>query len=189
MNPISHFFISWITANTTPFNRRERILVTVAGIIPDADGFGMLPEYLTKNTTHPLFWYSDYHHVLGHNIFFAMLVAIIGFLLTTHRWKTAIFVFLCFHIHLLGDIIGGRGPDGYQWPIVYFWPVSQRYQFAWQGQWMLNAWQNILITLIMLGITFYLAWKRGYSPIEIISQKADKRFAETLRHRFPYTRI
>ena len=189
MNPISHFFIGWVTANTTPLTHRERILVTVAGIIPDADGFGMLPEYLTRNTTHPLLWYSDYHHVFGHNIFFALLVAVSGFLLATQRWKTALFVFLSFHIHLLGDIIGGRGPDGYQWPIVYFYPFKQGIQLAWQGQWMLNAWQNILITLIALGITFYLAWKRGYSPLEIVSQKADKRFIDTLRHRFPSSRI
>lgn len=189
MNPVTHFFIGWVTANTTPFTRRERTLVTVASIIPDADGFGMLPEYLTRNTTHPLLWYSDYHHVLGHNIYFALIVTAGSFLIATRRWKTAIFVFLSFHIHLLGDIIGGRGPDGYQWPILYFYPFRQGIQLAWQGQWMLNAWQNIIITLIALGITFYLAWKRGYSPIEIVSQKADKRFIETLRHRFPSSRF
>ncbi|MDI6783594.1 MAG: metal-dependent hydrolase [bacterium] len=182
MNPVTHFFIGWVTANTTSFNRRERILVTIAGFIPDADGFGMLPEYLTRNITHLLLWYSDYHHVLGHNLYFALLVTAGSFLLATRRWKTAIFVFLSFHIHLLGDIIGGRGPDRYQWPIVYLYPVNQGIQLAWQGQY---AWQNILITLIALGITFYLAWKRGYSPIEIVSLRADKKFIETLRHRFP----
>jgi len=31
---------------------------------------------------------------------------------------------------------------------------------------------------------FYLAWKRGYSPLEMVSGKVDEAFVETLRKRF-----
>jgi inner membrane protein len=33
-------------------------------------------------------------------------------------------------------------------------------------------------------LVFYLAWKRGYSPLEMISTKANDAFLCTLRNRF-----
>jgi len=91
---------------------------------------------------------------------------------------------LAFHLHLLGDLVGSRGPDGYQWPIPYLYPFSAQWTLAWPGQWELNAWPNILITALVLGITLYLAWKRGCSPLEMVSLKADAAFVTGLRKRF-----
>jgi len=174
-----------VVANATPLTRKERMLVAVAGIIPDADGLGIVGEVLTKNSTHPLTWWSDYHHVLGHNIGFCLLVTAAGYAMSTSRWKTAALVFISFHLHLLGDVVGARGPDGYQWPIPYLMPFSHGWTWTWAGQWALNAWQNIVITATAMAITLYLAWKRGYSPLEMFSQKADKVFVETVRKRVP----
>ncbi|MDB6125643.1 MAG: rane-bound metal-dependent hydrolase [Pedosphaera sp.] len=70
MSPVTHFLIGWITANTADLNRRDRAIVTVAGIIPDLDGIGIVAEVLTRNSAKPLTWWSDYHHVLGHNVGF-----------------------------------------------------------------------------------------------------------------------
>jgi hypothetical protein len=92
--------------------------------------------------------------------------------------------FAAFHLHLLGDILGSRGPDGYQWPIPYLLPFSNVWQIAWQGQWALDAWPNIALTMLLLVLTFMLAWKRGYSPLEMISQRADAKLIESLRVRF-----
>jgi len=44
MSPITHFLLGWIVANTDRLNRRERALVTVAGVIPDLDGAGVVAE-------------------------------------------------------------------------------------------------------------------------------------------------
>jgi inner membrane protein len=90
-----------------------------------------------------------------------------------------------FHLHLFEDLMGSRGPDGDQWPIPYLKPFSSTPQLTWQGQWQLNAWPNILITVVLLLITLWLAWRRGFSPLEMISSKLDRGFVGALRRRFP----
>lgn len=184
MNPATHFLTGWVVANTGGFERRERAAITIAGIIPDVDGVGVVAELATRNSEKPLLWWSDYHHVLGHNLAFAVCCAAAGLALSIKRWRTALFVFLSFHLHLLGDLVGARGPDGDQWPIPYLWPFSEAWQLAWDGQWALNAWPNFLITGALLVLTFYWAWKRGYSPLELVSRKADNAFVGALRNRF-----
>ena len=184
MNPASHFLISWTVANTAEIPRRDRALVTFSGVIPDIDGIGIFAELLTENTTMPLIWYSRYHHVLGHNLGLALILVAAVFLLGIRRWISAFLAMMAFHLHLLGDLIGSRGPDGYQWPIPYFFPFSANWSFDWDGQWELNAWPNILLTLLAAGITMYLAWKRGFSPLEMVSRRIDKTFVAGLRKRF-----
>lgn len=186
MSPVTHFLAGWILANSSDLNRKERKAVTIAGVIPDIDGLGVIAEKLTQQWDRPLIWYSKYHHVLTHNLAFAFLVAGTCFLMTTRRWKTAALAFFSIHIHLLGDLVGSRGPDGYQWPIFYLFPFSEAWQWTWRGQWPLNAWPNFAITIVAVGVTFYLAWKRGFSPLEVVSTSADRTFVSTLRQRFPH---
>ena len=183
MNPITHFLVSWDVANAAMLDRRERAIVTLAGVAPDLDGLGAIPEILTRNTAHPLSWFSEYHHVLGHNLGFGLVVVAASFL-ATRRWRTAALAFVTFHLHLLCDVVGARGPDGDQWPIPYLLPFSRAWQWTWRGQWALNGWQNFAITGAALGLTFYLAWSRGYSPLEMISLRADAAFVGVLRRRF-----
>jgi len=184
MNPASHFLLSWTIANTADIPRRDRALVTLSGVIPDIDGVGIIAELLTENTSVPLIWYSKYHHVLGHNLGLGLILVVTVFLLSIKRWVSAVLALLAFHLHLLGDLVGSRGPDGYQWPIPYFLPFSTDWALTWEGQWELNAWPNILVTLLILGITLFLAWKRGHSPLEMISLKADTALVAGLRNRF-----
>ncbi|MEE8240230.1 MAG: metal-dependent hydrolase [Nitrospirales bacterium] len=187
MNPITHFLGGWMVASAWTLDRRERAIVTLASVAPDIDGVGLVAEVLTRDTGHPLLWWSHYHHVFGHNLAFGLLVAGGSFLLATQRWKTALLAFLSFHLHLFCDVIGSRGPDGYQWPIAYFYPFSDAWQWTWSGQWELHAWPNVVFTVVALLVTFYLARTRGYSPVELFSDSADRTFVETLRQRFPLT--
>ena len=173
-------------AGASRLERRERAAVALAGVAPDLDGLGIIPELLTRGSAHPLPWFSEYHHILGHNIGFAIVVTIAGFLFArAQRWKTALLVFVSFHLHLLGDVVGARGPDGYAWPTPYLLPFSHRLDIVWQGQWALNAWQNFAITFIGLGIMFLIARNQGYSPLEIVSKRADAAFVAAVRKRFP----
>ena len=186
MNPITHFSVGWLVANTSDtLNQRERAAITLAGVAPDIDGLGIVAEVLTRNSENPLLWYSNYHHLLGHNLCFSLLLAGVGFMIATKRWLTAWLVLLSFHLHILGDLVGSRGPDGYQWPIYYLYPLTKDWQLTWQGQWELVSWQNILITLAALLWVFILARKRGCSPLKMFSAKADKVFVRALRQRFP----
>lgn len=184
MSPATHYLLGWLVANADRFTRRERATITLAAIAPDLDGLGIVPELLTRHAARPLNWFSDYHHRLGHNLWFALFVRAIGWLIATRKWKTALFVLLSFHLHLLSDVIGARSPDGEQWPISYLAPLSNAWQWSWDGQWALNAWPNFLITAVALTATFYLAWRRGFSPLELYSHKADGAFVQALRQRF-----
>ena len=185
MSPVTHFLTGWVLANASArLNLKERVLITFAGVVPDVDGLGIIPELLTRKSAHPLAWFSLYHHQL-HNLAFALLVAGASFFLAKNRWLTGSLAFLSFHLHLLKDLLGSRGPEGYQWPIPYLSPFSHAAQLTWSGQWALNAWPNYLITFCLLAITFYLAWSKGRSPIEMVSERADGAFVAALRRRFP----
>jgi hypothetical protein len=50
-------------------------------------------------------------------------------------------------------------------------------------QWELNAWPNVLIGLLLLGHLFWLAWKRGTSPLEFVSARANAALVQALRAR------
>lgn len=184
MSPITHFLTGWVVANSADLNPRERAAVTLAGISPDIDAAGIVVEKLTLGSDQPLLWWTKYHHVISHNIGFGLFVSAVVFAVAKKKWTTTGLAVLSFHLHLLGDIIGARGPEGFQWPISYLLPFSNAWQITWQGQWALNAWPNFVITSVLLGVSFYLAWKRGYSFIEMISAPADNAFVRTLRNRF-----
>ncbi len=112
-------------------------------------------------------------------------IAAIAAILAKQKTKATLLTFFSFHLHLLGDLVGARGPDGDQWPIPYLLPFSHQLQLTWSGQWALNAWPNFVITAALIGITFALARRRGFSPLEMFSAKADAAFVQALRARFP----
>ncbi|HSH94592.1 MAG TPA: metal-dependent hydrolase [Roseimicrobium sp.] len=182
MSPITHFLAGWTLANMAKLNPRDRMLVSVAGVIPDVDGFGIVVDFATRHSTD---WWGRFHHELGHNIGFCLLVTAVFAMLAQRKAMTAWLVFLSFHLHLLGDLVGARGPDGDQWPIPYLEPFSAVPRMVWSGQWPLNGWPNMLITGIMIALAVHWARQRGFSPLEMFSKKADGIFVETLRRRFP----
>lgn len=186
MSPITHFLASWLVANAAPLERRERAIVAVAGLAPDIDGFGLGVDLLTRGSTGATDWWGAYHHTLGHNLVFAIAAGVLALALSRRkRWLTFGLVVLVVHLHLICDVAGGRGPDGDQWPIPYLWPFAAVPQLVWSGQWALNAWPNFVVTAACLGLTLFLAWRRGYSPVEIVSTKWDSMVVSTLRKRFP----
>jgi hypothetical protein len=56
MSPITHFLTGWVVANSAHLNRRDRFLVTLAGIVPDLDGLDIVAEIATENTSNFLPW-------------------------------------------------------------------------------------------------------------------------------------
>ncbi len=215
MSPVTHFFAGWVLACASPvaLTRREKALVVAAAVAPDLDGLGAVPELLTRNSAHPVLWFSEYHHQL-HTLAFAIVCTIGAFLVAgplakrkvlhdesgpsteqhgspkhlvppRHPWTASLLVFISFHLHLLCDLVGARGPDGYQWPIPYLKPFSDAAQLTWHGQWALNGWQNFVITGALLAVTLWIAWRFQTSPLELVSEPANRAFTRTLRQRFP----
>jgi hypothetical protein len=182
VNPATHGLVGWAVANTTPLGRRDRAIVTIAGVAPDVDGLGILVDFARNDGQ--LDWWWALHHPLAHNLTAALLYAAIAFGLASRRLATATLAFVAYHLHLLGDLVGSRAPDGYPYPIPYLNPWNDAVQLTWSGQWGLNAWPNVLITAGLLAWTFRFAWRRGRSPLEIVSPRADGAFTRALRRRF-----
>ena len=59
MSPLTHLLASWIIAAKTTDNLRDQRLVTLAGVAPDIDGLGLIPDLLTGKSN----YYQEYHHV------------------------------------------------------------------------------------------------------------------------------
>jgi hypothetical protein len=183
VNPITHALVGWSTASLDrSASNRERGLVVLAALAPDVDGAGIVAELATRHTESPLLWWSQFHHTLAHNLLFAILVATAGWLLS-RSLPVTVLMFVNVHLHLLGDLVGARGPDGSQWPIPYLWPFSELPLLTVSWQWALNAWPNILLSLLLLGHLFWLAWARGISPLQLFSSSANRAFVATLRRR------
>ena len=177
--------MGWTVATAANLQPRERLWVTLAGLAADVDGAGVIAEILTRHTAHPLLWWTQYHHVVGHNLLFGVAFAVLAAALAQRRGLVFGLALLSYHLHLIADVLGGRGPTGDLWTIPYFWPFSDAWIWSWQNQWKLNSWQNLLITAVLMFWAFRLAWKRGYSPVSLISQRADAAVVEVLRRRFP----
>jgi len=143
LNPATHFLAGWLIANIDHLERRDRALVTLAGVIPDADGLGILAGAVSPDEGAGLALYGQYHHVLAHNIIFGVLLAVSVYAFSKKKTLTVLLALVSFHIHLLGDILSGRGPDGTIWTISYLFPFLRDFQFSWSGQWELNAWPNV----------------------------------------------
>jgi hypothetical protein len=186
MNPITHGLTGWCFAEVFPqLGRREKALVTTAAIAPDLDGFGLIAELVTREGDRPLLWWTEYHHLLCHNLLFAIVFAAFAAALArTRSALTGLLAFVGVHLHLAGDLVGSRGPDDYQWPIPYLSPSRGEPQLAWSGQWHLNAWPNFAITIALLFVVITLAWRRGESVLGLVSQRADDIFVAALRARF-----
>jgi hypothetical protein len=184
MSPVTHLLLGWTVAGAdTALTPRERAAITLAGVVPDIDGLGVIWDLISRSGNFE--FYQRYHHVFGHNLIFGLLVAACGLLLGVRKRLVAALILVSFHLHLLGDILGARGLGDDFWAVPYWWPLSD-HEYVWTGQWPLNGWQNFVITGMLLTVMFYWAGKRGYSPLETVSSRADQAFVRTLRNRFSF---
>jgi hypothetical protein len=184
MSPITHFLASWIVAATTTDNPRDCRLVTLAGMAPDLDGLGLVLDLVKNavNHTESFYYYQQYHHSLLHGIAGAGLIAVVFAALARRRWRVFVFALFVFHLHLLCDFLGSRGPEaGDVWPIFYLAPFSNYPMWLWHGQWRLDGWQNQLISVALLAWSFRLAIGRGQSFVGVFSRRGDAAVVATLR--------
>jgi len=185
VSPITHFFGSWLVASATANNARDRTLITLAGVLPDLDGLGIVLDTLsswvsgTENTYH---YYQYYHHYLLHGWPGALAICIGLTLFARQHWRVLLMCLVTFHLHLLCDLLGSRGPTPSDlWPICYGEPMSHHPVWFWKYQWQLDGWQNRVITLTLFAAVFWRAERIGHSCVEVFSRRADRVFVETLR--------
>lgn len=183
MSPTTHLLASWIVAAKTTDNPRDRRLVSLAGVLPDLDGLGLVVDVFNGATGRArTAYYQDYHHVLLHGLFGAVIVSAVMAALARRRLRVALLSLLTFHLHLLCDYVGSRGPDkGDKWPIAYLSPFSQKLTWFCPWQWPLAGWRNDIISFVLFITPMGMAVKLGYSVIGVFSVKADKPFVDTLQ--------
>jgi hypothetical protein len=169
VNPIVHAELSWLLSQPLP-QRRDRILVTLAGVLPDLDGLGILagPEA-----------YSRFHHQLAHGYLAAGTLAVAVALLGRKRLWAVPLALVAFHLHLACDL-AGSGPD---WPLFYFWPTSMK-SWMWSGQWDLASWQNGVIGVTASVLCLATAFRLRRTFVELFSLRADAQVVRALWLRF-----
>jgi hypothetical protein len=183
VNPITHLLIGWEIACATRIHPKDRALLTVVSVAPDADGLGAVVDIGRSWVgAAPSFYYATYHHWLLHGLFGGILLTALACALSVQRARMAALSLIVFHLHLLCDLVGSRGlsPESL-WPIRYLGPFSEKLTFQWSGQWPLNAAPNIALTLMLMVITVRRIIISGVSPTLLFGRRVDQAFVSTLR--------
>ena len=185
MSPVVHLMGSWLVGSVAAKNSRDRQLVALAGIIPDLDGFGMIVDVtrsIISDQPNTFQFYARYHHVLCHGWPAAIVLCGLLTFFARERWRTFGFCLVTFHLHLLCDLLGSRGPSPSDlWPICYSEPVFRYPIWFWKNQWKLDGWQNQLVFLAIFIISLKRAISSSSSVVEIFSNRADHVFIKVLR--------
>ncbi len=187
MAPGTHAVIGWWTANVLPLVRRDRLLVFLGGVLPDLDGLGMLTDKLGLSRSA----FESYHHVICHNLFACLGWAVLIALLARDTGRCVLLVLLNWHLHLACDYFGSRGPvETPPWVLPYLYPLVG----SWKGveligpswywnrwQWPLNAWPNVLLTLLFFAGWIWIAVRLNRTWFEFVSLRLDQELCRTLR--------
>jgi membrane-bound metal-dependent hydrolase YbcI (DUF457 family) len=182
MSPITHFLVGWVGTERFQANQRDKALVVLAGLAPDLDGLGIVVDFATRTFGLPeTDYYQNFHRLYGHGLPAAIIIAVVAGWLSVRGFAVAVWAFFSVHLHFLCDLLGSRGttPEDI-WGIYYFAPFTKAYEVSWSGQWPLVGWQNMAISAVLLAIVMVRATNLGYSPVRLLSRRADAVFVTTL---------
>ena len=183
MNPETHLLASWVIGAKGTDNARDCRLVALVGILPDADGLGLVADGLGRALGwKQSFFYQHYHHFLLHGALGAILIPVLLTLFARQKWRVALLSLAVFHLHLLCDFVGSRGPSPEDlWPIFYLGPFDKDPMWIWKGQWRLDAWPNRVLSIALFLWALWLAVQKGYSFVGVFSRRLDQTFVQVLR--------
>lgn len=156
----THVLSGWCLGNLVHLSRRERFFCMLAASLQDIDGFGFF-------ISRALWW--DYHHVLGHNLCFSLLLSAILAWLSHHRLKAFIVYLILAHLHLLLDYYGS-GPG---WGIAYLWPLGDGYLVN-PSAWTFDAWPNVISGYGFVAWTVGIAIMQQRTPLELPMPSLDQ---------------
>jgi hypothetical protein len=190
MAPATHLLASWIIAAKTTDNPRDCRLVALAGVLPDLDGLGYVVDVFNSVVRNQRTeYYQQFHHLWLHGLLGAVATTAVLVCFARRRGRVAILALLAYHLHLLCDLIGSRGPDPTDlWPIFYLAPLTLHSSWlrmhsvwSWKYQWPLFGWQNSVISIVLFVWAMAMAIKRGDSIIGVFNRRADAVFVGKLR--------
>ncbi len=140
-----------------------------AGTLHDLDGLGIL-------VSQELYW--DWHHRVGHNVFYCTLLAAVLAWFCPDRWR-CFGVFLVISFSHLGLDYLGSGPG---WGPVWLWPIREQ-AWVFEGAWPFFSWQNISAFGLVFGLTLWIARRLGRTPLELIMPRLDAKFVNAIGFR------
>jgi hypothetical protein len=163
----THILSGWCVANVLPLSPRERGLAMIAASAADLDGLGIAGGQ-------EMYW--RFHHVFGHNLFFALVISAALTIVPQHRTRAFVLYLALAHLHLFLDFLGS-GPG---WTIPYLWPT---HHWVWKNPhvWALYSWQNICFFAAFLVWTIIITIRRGRTPLEAIMPNLDRQLVALLR--------
>ena len=168
MHVQTHILASWCIGSLVPrFTPRERLFCMLAGSLADLDGLSLLAG---QNA-----WW-DYHHTLGHNLPYGLLLSLTLAVFSPHRLTAFLTYLALFHLHLVMDYLGS-GPG---WPIPYLWPLSTR-QWLNPRAWPFYSWQNLTAAAATIVGTIYLARRQARTPLEALMPNLDRQLVRMIR--------
>ena len=168
----THILSGWCIGNLVPgFTPRERLFCMLAAAACDVDGLSILGGQEA--------WW-DYHHTLGHNLAFGVLLCLALAAFSTHRVLAFLAYLALFHLHLLLDSYGS-GPG---WGIPYFWPFS-RHASVNPAAWAFYSWQNLTAAAVLIAWTVWIARRDRRTPLEAVMPNLDRQLVALLRARRP----
>ena len=186
MSPITRFLASWSLNEALRLRARDLALATWCGVLPDADGLGVLADGVNRLLGRPNSWYyGQFHHALLHNILAAVAIPLVLSIFAANRLRMFLLGLVAVYLHLLCDVVGshGAGADDF-WPLSYLAPFSEHGTIQWPGQWPLNAWPNIVVTVLLIFYVLFRSVRSGYSPVSVFSTGADRAFVRAVRNRW-----
>jgi inner membrane protein len=183
MSPETHLLASWVIGAKMTDNTRDCRLVALAGVLPDLDGLGLIADAFTRAMGwKKTLFYEHYHHYLLHGALGGLVIAGVLMLFAQRKWRVALLCLAVFHLHLLCDFVGSRGPSPEDlWPIFYLGPFDKDPMWIWKGQWRLDGWQNRIISVALFAWALWLAVQKGYSFVGVFSRRLDRTFVRVLR--------
>jgi hypothetical protein len=182
MAPMTHLLASWVAGATLTRNERDCRLVALAGVLPDLDGLGLIVDGINAAMGQKSLYYLHYHHYLLHGWVGGLLLALAAAAFARNRVRVFLLALMVFHVHLLLDFVGSRGPSPEDlWPIFYHGPFDKDPMWIWKGQWRLDSWINRLFTLGLFAGALWLAVLKGYSFVGVFSRKLDRIFTPVLQ--------
>ena len=164
MLPPTHLLSGWCFSNLLKLTPKERLFCMLAATFSDLDGIGIIISQKI---------YMAYHHIIGHNVFFGLVLSAVLTFFSRHKIKSFIFYLFLFHIHLIMDS-WGSGPE---WSIYYLWPFSN-WTICNKYVWDFNSWQNSAVGICFITWTFLIVFFQKRTPLELLKPSLDKQFVD-----------